>query len=805
MRNDSGPFFVADHFGAQGRKTREEGMYIEHVEIGNFRKLQSVRVDFTEATTVFVGANNSGKTSAMVALRHFLVDRTDFSINDFTLSNWAELDGLGATWERTVAGEAEQAFDWDAVLPHLDLWLNVPMEELHHVQKILPTLDWAGAPIGVRLRYESKDIQALRQEYLTAKLAAVSVMNAASGGGEEGETAQLVEGFALWPKSMMDFLSLKLKALFEVRAYLLDPDKLVLPKDGIASPQALPAGSEPIEGNPLKRIIRIDEISAQRGFGFATASARADDPNDENKSKGGKRLSTQLRNYYTQHLDPFDQPEPKDLEALQALHGAQAAFGKRLESCFSSALKELEDIGYPGVTDPKLTITPSIKPIDGLNHASAVQYEVPTHIGAVGGFAHRLPEDSNGLGYQNLVSIVFALMGFRDKWMKVGKAAKSGDSEDALIPPLHLVLVEEPEAHLHAQVQQVFIKQAYDVLRKHDKLKGSRDLRTQLVVSTHSSHIAHEADFESLRYFRRLPVKATDGAVPVSCVVNLSEIFGSEDETSRFAKRYLKATHCDLFFADGAVLVEGPAERILVPHFVRTHSKYEFLRRCYVTWLEIGGSHAHRLKSLIEHLGLNTLIITDIDAKNADGKAVPPARGAALKARNQTLKTWVPKEEEIDTLFDVTPARLVLSDETGFSVRVAYQQPIQAELLDGKPTEALANTFEDALVYENIKLFKSMNGTALLGRIRKSLDAASDLGDLAVMLAADLAKGGKAEFAMELLYGAEIDKMTVPAYIDQGLVWLVDQLRRKEDGIAGKTQVESGSTVDESAAAMVET
>src|SRR5579871_3759943 len=107
-------------------------MHIEHVEIGNFRKLQSVRVDFAEATTVFVGANNSGKTSAMVALRRFLVDRTDFSINDFTLSNWAKLDNLGGTWEKAISGEQEQAFDWDAVLPHLDLWLDVPLEELHY-------------------------------------------------------------------------------------------------------------------------------------------------------------------------------------------------------------------------------------------------------------------------------------------------------------------------------------------------------------------------------------------------------------------------------------------------------------------------------------------------------------------------------------------------------------------------------------------------------------------------------------------------------------------------------------------------
>lgn len=778
-------------------------MHIEHVEIGNFRKLQSVRVDFAETTTVFVGANNSGKTSAMVALRRFLVDRTDFSINDFTLSNWEKLDNLGEAWEKAILGEDAPAFDWDTVLPHLDIWLNVPMEELHYVQKILPTLDWAGSHIGVRLRYEPKDMQTLQQEYLTAKLAAASVISAVSAEGDEAADAKLVEGFALWPRSMMDFLSQKLRALFEVKAYLLDPDKLVLPKNGIASPQTLPTGNEPIEGDPLKKVIRIDEISAQRGFGFATASARADDPNDENKQKGGKKLSTQLRNYYTQHLDPFDQPEPKDLEALQALHGAQAAFGKRLESCFSSALKELEDIGYPGVTDPKLTITTSIKPIDGLNHASAVQYEVPTHLGAAGGFAHRLPEDSNGLGYQNLVSIVFALMSFRDKWMKVGKAAKASDAEDALIPPLHLVLVEEPEAHLHAQVQQVFIKQAYDVLRKHDKLKESKDLRTQLIVSTHSSHIAHEADFESLRYFRRLPVKAIDGAVPISCVVNLSEIFGSEDETARFTKRYLKATHCDLFFADGAVLVEGPAERILVPHFVRTRSKYNFLKRCYVTWLEIGGSHAHRLRSLIEHLGLNTLIITDIDAKDAAGKAVPPARGVTLKARNQTLKTWVPKEEILDTLLDVMPADLVLSDKTGFGVRVAYQQPIQAELLGGKSAEALANTFEDALIYENIELFKLMDGVGLLGRIRKSLDTASGPGDLAAKLTADLAKGGKAELAMELLYSAEIDQMTVPAYIDQGLVWLAEQLKRKEDGISGKSPVEPESVDAKGAEAKV--
>lgn len=763
-------------------------MHIQHVEIGNFRKLQSVRVDFVEQTTVFVGANNSGKTSAMVALRYFLVDRTDFSINDFTLSHWAKLDALAIAWETPVHGEEEAEFDWGEVLPHLDVWLNVPTEDLHYVQKILPTLDWTGAHIGVRLRYEPKDIQALKQQYLAAKLAAASVMGTvpASAEGITAAAIPLVKGFALWPKSMMDFLSLRLRSSFEVRAYLLDPEKLVTPKNGIASPQALPVGSEPIEGDPFKKIIRIDEISAQRGFGFVKASNREDDSQEDVTSRGGKKLSSQLRNYYTQHLDPFDKPEPKDLEALQALHSAQAAFGERLATSFSTALKELEDIGYPGVNDPKLTITTSIKPIDGLNHASAVQYEVPTHLKEGDGFAHRLPEDSNGLGYQNLVSIVFALMSFRDKWMKVGKASKSTDPEEALRPPLHLVLIEEPEAHLHAQVQQVFIKQAYDVLRKHDKLKDAKDLRTQLVVSTHSSHLAHEADFASLRYFRRLPVKAVGGSVPVSCVVNLSETFGSGEDTGRFVKRYLKATHCDLFFADGAVLVEGPAERILVPHFVRKREQYEYLRRCYITWLEIGGSHAHRLKSLLEHLGLNTLIITDLDAKDAAGASVPPVRGSSLKSRNETLKTWVPAVEDLDTLLDKKPGEIVLNDPSGYGIRVAYQQPISTKFKSKEDKEALANTFEDALVYENLDLFQKMGGTGLMGRIRKSLDAASDLGDLAPRMRADLAKGGKAEFIMDLLDSDEIDTMKVPAYIDGGLRWLGAQLKRKEDGISGK-------------------
>ena len=770
-------------------------MHIQHIDVGNFRKLQGVRIDFSEATTIFVGANNSGKTSAMVALKRFLVDRSDFSINDFTLTHWATLDAVAADWEQPSGGEEAKPSDWSEVLPFLDVWLNVPTHEIHYVQKLLPTIDWDGASIGVRLRYEPKDVVALKQEYLTAKAAATAVMSKANEKGSttgEMDASEAVAAatatkagsadFALWPRSMVDFLSRRLRATFEVRAYLLDPAKLIAPKEG-AKPQALPAESEPIDGDPFKGLICIDEISAQRGFGFsAQTTSRGEEPRDvQLEQRTSRKLSSQLRSYFTQHLDPLDEPEPKDFQALQALHEAETAFGERLADSFSVALKELQNIGYPGVTDPKLAITTRIKAIDGLNHASAVQYEIPTYL-SDGTNVRRLPEDSNGLGYQNLVSIVFALMSFRDKWMKVGKANKMASGEDAFIPPLHLVLIEEPEAHLHAQVQQVFIKQAYGVLRKHDSLKDLKDLRTQLVVSTHSSHIAHEADFESLRYFRRLHAQPVAGSVPVSSVVNLSEIFGKGDQTNRFAKRYLKVMHCDLFFADGAVLVEGPVERILVPHFVRTREPYDYLRRCYITWLEIGGSHAHRLRSLLLHLGLNTLIITDIDAKEGGtGKSAIPKRGAGLKTRNETLKTWIPSEESFDALLDKKSDEIVFNDPSGYAIRVAYQQPIPVTYKSETSAEALANTFEDALVYENIGVFEKMNGAGLIERFRASLTDSADLDQLAQASSQALAQGGKAEFALDLLNSDEIHNLKVPAYIDSGLLWLAKQLKRKEE------------------------
>lgn len=756
-------------------------MRIEFVEIANFRKLRAAHVGFASDKTVFVGANNSGKTSAMVALRYFLVAReqSNFTLNDFTLSGWPKIDAMGAEWEKAQA--AEQPLPppaLDDVLPFLDVWLHVEDSEVHYVRKILPTLEWAGGKLGVRLRLEPSEPQKFQNEYVAARGDA-RAMQSVSSEGESGKPSDPHQHVSLWPESLTKFLERRLGTYFEVKAYVLDPNKCSAPKHGVAKPQALPEGSEPVDGDPFKGLIRIDEISAQRGFGQSGVADVLDDdePGVAAAATGTRKLSDQLRRYYHRHLDPYQKPDTQDLTALRAIEDAQKAFDSRLKEGFSAALTEMGKLGYPGVTDPKLHISTRLRPVDGLNHEAAVQYVIQMASGAVT-LDLRLPEDSNGLGYQNLISMVFRLMSFRDAWMRVGKAQSKAVLSESIIAPLHLVLIEEPEAHLHTQVQQVFIRQAYKILRNHDELQKTSALATQLVVSTHSSHIAHECEFASLRYFRRMP--ANGGDIPTSCVVNLTNMFGDDTDTKRFVTRYLKVTHCDLFFADAAVLIEGPAERILVPHFVRWHEDFSELSECYVTWLEITRSHAHRLKDLIESLGLTTLIITDLDAMDKAGNSAVPEQNASQTSRNETLKTWCPATDNLDELLKKPAADKVKTyKDERFAIRVAYQHPVKITF-KGVDAEALANTLEDSLVFQNVELFAGLAGKGLITKFKKAIEESSTTAELGSALFECLKGGGKAELALDLLEIKDPKGLQPPDYIREGLIWLAAQLRQHQ-------------------------
>lgn len=717
-------------------------MKISFVELQNFRKLKCCRIDFSNKETIFVGANNSGKTSAMDAIILFLKEKTNFKTQDFTLSNWESIDKIGQFWlERKKDEDVDYKIkEWNKLLPQLDVWLNVEEDEIHYVNHLIPTLDWDGGNLGVRLKLNPKDIEILHNDFCEAYNRSKSIKGKSN--------------LKLWPSHMWEFLEKRLHEYFTIKAYILDPSK-VSNFDSII-PQELPEDSLVLEMvNPFKGLVRIDIINAQRGF---------TDSNDNNNNS--VTLSSQLREYYSKHLDPSKEPTENDIDALESIEKAKEAFDKKLNESFNPSIKELESLNYPGFGNPSISLSTKISTIDGLNHDSAVRFKPD------GRSDLTLPERYNGLGYQNLISMVFKLIRFRDSWMQIGKSLSelSTDEKEDIYEPLHLVLIEEPEAHLHAQAQQVFIKKAYDILREHKSLKKNKQFNTQLIVSTHSNHIAHEVEFTSLRYFKRkLDEKKKE--VPTSVVVNLSETFGKNDVTSKFAARYLKTTHCDLFFADAVILVEGSAERMLVPHFIR--QQFPVLSSSYVSILEIGGSHAHRLKPLIDDLALITLIITDLDSVESK-KAVLPELGKGYKTGNTTIISWYPQMEELDELIKLKEEGKISKDS---QVRVAYQTKIEINTAKEKK-EVYPYTFEDSLGFTNWDFFKENSGNGFIRKLNSEFNSGDGISVIANNLFDYLKDNGriKAPFALDLLFMEDPKKLKTPDYIQDGLKWLENKL-----------------------------
>lgn len=713
-------------------------------------------MDLAEESTIFVGANNSGKTSAMDALILFLKKsrNKDFSTTDVTLSNWSEINKIAINWVNAgVDQDPDLSLDaWRQWLPIIDVWLKVDEAQIHYVSHILPSLEWNGALLGVRLILEPKNIEELYKSYIKTYRASQDTLSAR----DTAEESEVASALTLWPTTMRDFLDRKLHNFFSINFYVLDP---AFSRD--SQPQPFTDLMEPLEGNPFDGLFKVDIINAQRGFS---------DPNSsEGTANTDRRLSSQLRHYFDKHLNPYELPEETDLKALEAIAAARTAFDQKLMDCFKSAIAELEGLNYPGFSDPQILLSSNLNPLDGLSHDSAVQFKISSSEDSSDCNLH-LPEKYNGLGYQNLISMIFNLIRFRDEWMRVGKKGKRDEDVSKPIEPLYLMLIEEPEAHLHAQVQQVFTKKAYKVLRNHQQLQDNSHFMTQMVISTHSSHIAHEIDFTNLRYFRREPL-TSNKKIPSASVVNMSTTFGEKKNTSKFASRYLKTTHCDLFFADAVILVEGPAERMLIPHFICDH--YPDLDKSYISLLEIGGSHAHRLKLLIDALGIPTLVITDLDSIEAIAtkkvKKVRPAIGNNYRTGNNTLKKWLPKINNLDEVLAVESNSKTTENNM---VRIAY--PCQTSVVYGNAKQpAIPYTFEDALVLANLEMFKEMkNKKGLIKKMalavnKKTLDEACES-----MFKAIKNNAKKAEMALELLYTTKPGDIRPPEYIKEGLEWL---------------------------------
>ena len=170
-------------------------MKISSILIQNFKKLYQCKIDFSKDTTLFVGANNSGKTSAMDTLGKFLAGRP-FVFNDFTISNRDLINKIGAQWENPDCEKPKCISAWSKLLPSMDVWLDVNPQDIHHVVGIIPTLNWRGGLLGVRLLFQPQNIETLFMEYRETFFAARETEKKQADG----------DAIQLFPKTLCDYL-----------------------------------------------------------------------------------------------------------------------------------------------------------------------------------------------------------------------------------------------------------------------------------------------------------------------------------------------------------------------------------------------------------------------------------------------------------------------------------------------------------------------------------------------------------------------------------------------------------------------
>ena len=726
-------------------------MNIASVHIRNFRKLKNCRIDFGEKETVFIGANNSGKTSAISAIVWFLRNNEKFTLKEFTATNWGKINAIGEEWlaNDPIDETLLNSHKWDCIVPSIDVWIDVDDGEQYRVNHLIPSLStWEGKRVGVRGQYVPKDITKLYSDYKEINRKALALKET-----PEWKNASSPE---LFPKNLCDFLGKdsNLKTYFDVKYYIVDSAK-----ESADGNEVQPTPDNELDKNPLEELIRVDTILASRDFA---------DPEGQSDSEIDT-LSKQFQKYYANSNPEEEDLLPNDLELVSGIAKANETYNAKLGKIFKSPVSELRNINYPGFQNPEIKIQSKIQIEEAIKHDSAVQFVIQ------GTAELALPEKYNGLGYRNLISIYLKLMDFREKWLKTFREGKG-------IEPIHLVFVEEPEAHLHAQAQQVFVKKALEALCNNEIIKDNSWLRTQLVLSTHSNHIVNALDLNCMRYFRR-DMDAGD-KIPISNVINLSNTFGEGDETKQFVTRYIRLTHCDIFFADAVILVEGPAEKILIPSFFANTE----LDLHYISVIEINGRHAHSFHSLIDKIGIPTLIVTDIDAMEKiageDGKkkrkAVITAKGKGYETGNPSIQDWLPSKKRIDDLIDLDENNKVIGN-----VRIAYQTPIHVKWAEKEEyTEICPYTFEDALIFSNLELFRKdeLRKMGAITTIANLLKKASSAKQLQEKIFEKLErKGGfqKADFANSLLYKEDFCDIKAPAYIQEGLKWLKQCLDSK--------------------------
>ncbi len=202
----------------------------------------------------------------------------------------------------------------------------------------------------------------------------------------------------------------------------------------------------------------------------------------------------------------------------------------------------------------------------------------------------------NGLGMNNILYIAILIEYLK---RRIAKAATAGQ----------LILIEEPEAHLHPQLQASL-------------LIALEDTKVQVVLSSHSTQITSQASFNTLISLTR----RSDASIAASTLSKTPTL--TTDDIADL-ERYLDATKSNLLYARKVMLVEGPAELFLIPALAEAILEVN-LERLGISIIAIYGVHFDIYAKLFREGGLEKIcaIVADADLKPSDAEGFDMALDA---------------------------------------------------------------------------------------------------------------------------------------------------------------------------------
>lgn len=685
-------------------------MKISEIEIKNFRLLETdiknqeegVKIALENDFTIIVGKNNSGKTSMTDIFAKF-TGQAKFEFEDFSINTYLHFNKAVTLFKEYKQLKKDK--DDKKVIE----------KKQNEIQNILPQIE-----LNIKIEYDKE------KDYLGSISSFILDLD---------ETKNVVLLSAIYkikkPLVLLDDYLSKNEDFDNFIEYLRNNnDKFERELYAIDA-----------TNNKNKKEQNISELSRI----FITRFIHAQRDLDDNAIDNSQKLSRALEFYYK--TNNKDNQNASFVE--KALQKASKDIDPKYNTFFNDLYNSLKnDFNYPNLNADNLIVKSFFKPETVLQKNIKLFYQKTDDI--------LLPENANGLGYSNLIYIILQFFNFyteHQKHIEIDKKTNNFN-ESSLF---QLLFIEEPEAHLHPQMQQAFVRQL-------NKFIKENKWPVQIVITTHSSHIIAESGtdedkgFKNIRYFNLSNQKLE--------IKNLAHLKFTDRDTTKFLKQYLEITKSDLFFADKVILVEGTTERMLMPLMIKRLNNSKLLNQ-YTSIIEVGGAYAYKFLELLDFIGVKTLVITDIDTvkskKNINKKgnkqivwsACPVLNGE--KTSNENIKNW-------DTFKNLTIEELKTvkeKDKIIGNVRIAFQIP--------EKNKKCGRSLEEAILIKNTSIFAERDNLLASKDFFKDKKEDDILENSYVITEKLLKKISKTDFTFDLM---QIDNWQIPLYITEGLKWL---------------------------------